>query len=272
MDASSGFRDFEHAGWEGAAEAYAEHWGALTSQSVGPLLDAVGAGPGVTLLDVASGPGYVAAAAAARGARATGVDFSAVMVAAAQRRYPRVTFREGEADALPFPDATFDAVTIAYGLLHFERPDQALAEAYRVLRPGGRVAFTVWATPDQAVGFDIILRAVQAHGDPDVALPPAPPFFRFSDAAECRRALEAVGFRDATVGQLPQVWRLDSPDQFFAAMQHGTVRTAGLLRAQTPAALAAIGAAVRAAGAAYQHGATLEVPMPAVLARAVKPG
>jgi ubiquinone/menaquinone biosynthesis C-methylase UbiE len=269
---SGGFRDFEHAGWEGAAAAYAEFWGPLTRQAVEPLLDAVGAGPGVRLLDVATGPGYVAAAAAARGAWATGVDFSAVMVADAQRHHPEVEFRAGDADALPFPSASFDAVTIAFGLLHFERPEQALGEAYRVLRPGGRVAFTVWAPPDQAVGFEIVLRAVQAHGNPNVALPPAPPFFRFSDAAESCRVLAEIGFREPAVIQVPQVWRLASPAQFFDAMQQGTVRTAGLLRAQTPAALAAIAATVRADAAAYQRGDMLELPMPAVLAQASKPG
>jgi ubiquinone/menaquinone biosynthesis C-methylase UbiE len=265
-----GFRDFEHAGWEGAAEAYAEYWGALTRQAVEPLLDAVGAGPGVRLLDVAAGPGYVAAAAAARGAQATGVDFSAVMVADARRRYPEVEFREGDADALPFPDASFDAVTIAFGVLHFERPEQALAEAYRVLRPGGRVAFTVWATPDRAVGFEIVLRVVQEHGNPHVPLPPASPFFRFSDAEEACRVLTEIGFREPSVTEIPQVWRLASPAQFFDAMQYGTVRTQGLLRAQTPAALAAIGAAVRDAAAAYQRSAGLELPMPAVLGTAAK--
>jgi SAM-dependent methyltransferase len=269
--ASGGFRDFEHAGWEGAAAAYAEHWGALTAQSVGPLLAAVGAGAGVRLLDVATGPGYVAAAATARGARTTGVDFSGVMIAAARQRYPAVAFREGDADALPFPDASFDAVTIAYGLLHFERPDQALAETYRVLRPGGRVAFTVWAPPHQPVGFGIVLRAVEAHGDPNVPLPPAPPFFRFSDAAESTRVLSELGFGDVSVTPVPQVWQLASPEQFFAAMQQGTVRTAGLLRAQTPAALAAIGATMQQDAAAYRRHGALELPMPAVLARAVRP-
>src|SRR5581483_10155196 len=237
--ASGGFRDFEHAGWQEAAQAYTTHWAALTRQAVEPLLDAVGAGPGVRLLDVATGPGHVAGAAAARGARATGVDFAPVMVEAARERYPAVAFQEGEADALPFPDASFDAVTIAYGLLHFERPEQALAEAHRVLQPGGRVAFTVWATPDAAVGFELILRAVERYGNPNVPLPPAPPFFRFSDAEECRRVLGALGFRDVVVSQVPQVWRLRSPEQFFEAMRHGTVRTAGLLRGQAPAGLAA---------------------------------
>src|SRR4051794_9451386 len=269
--ASGGFRDFEHAGWQGAASAYAEHWGALTRQAVEPLLDAVGAGPGVALLDVASGPGYVAGAAAARGARVTGVDFSAVMVAAARQRYPAVAFEQGDADALPFGDARFDAVTIVYGLLHFEHPEQSLSEAFRVLRPGGRLACTVWATPDQAVGFDIVLRAVQAHGNPNVALPPASPFFRFSEAAECERVLTAIGFRDVVVTTVPQVWRLASPARFFEAMQEGTVRTAGLLRAQTPAALAAIGATIRAAAAPYARDGGVELPMPAVLARATKP-
>ena len=276
MTASDGsepraFRDFERAGWETAALPYADAWGALTTQAVGPLLDAVGAGPGVRLLDVATGPGYVAAAAAERGTQATGVDFAAVMVAEGRRRYPQVEFREGEADALPFPDGTFDAVTINFGILHFELPDQALVEAHRVLQPGGRVGFTVWAPPEEAVAFGLVLRAVQAHGDPNVPLPPGPPFFRFSDAEECCRVLQAVGFARPSVQRVPQVWRLPSPAALFDAMQHGTVRTRALLRAQTPEALAAIGTALREAAWAYERDGALELPMPAVLAAGTKP-
>ena len=64
------FRAFEHAGWENVAIQYHDAFASLTTQSIGPLLDAVSAGSGVRLLDVASGPGYVVAAAAERGARA----------------------------------------------------------------------------------------------------------------------------------------------------------------------------------------------------------
>ncbi len=269
--ASGAFRDFEQAGWQTAAGRYADTFGPLTIQAIGPLLDAVGTAPDVRLLDVATGPGYVAGAAAERGAHATGVDFSPVMVAEARRRYPRVAFREGEADCLPFPEETFGAVTINFGLLHFARPEQALAEARRVLRPGGRVGFTVWALPDDAVGFGIVLRAVGAHGNPDVPLPPGPPFFHYSDPAVSRGALEALGFGAVAVYRVPQRWQLPSPAVFFDAMRHGTVRTRALLAAQTPAALEAIAAAVHDALAAYTGQDGLTLPMPALLATGVKP-
>src|SRR5438093_7079751 len=86
------FRKFEHSRWEaeGTAAAYDSSFGSLTTQVIGPLLDAVGAKKGVRLLDVACGPGYAAAAAAERGAEVVGVDFSSAMVELAQRHYPNV--------------------------------------------------------------------------------------------------------------------------------------------------------------------------------------
>jgi ubiquinone/menaquinone biosynthesis C-methylase UbiE len=274
-DASDGpnaFKAFEHKGWQTVATEYRDFWGSLTQQAVAPLLDAVGAAPGVCLLDVATGPGYVAAAAAERGAEAIGVDFSAAMVAEAGRRYPNVTFQEGDAEALAFPAARFDAATIAFGLLHLARPERALSEAQRVLRAGGRVGFTVWAKPEEAVGFQIVLQAIEKQGNPNVSLPPARPFFYFSDPDTSRQALEAAGFIRPQVTKIPQVWRLPSPDALFEAMSTATVRTAGLLRAQTPAALAAIRASVREAASAYATATgSIEIPMPAILASAEKP-
>src|SRR3954471_4997546 len=127
MDAA--FHDFEQAGWEQAADHYGDAFGPLTSQTIPSLLNAADVRAGTRLLDVASGPGYVAAAAAERGAPAVGVDFSSEMVALAARRYPRLEFAEGDAEALAFADRSFDAVAINFGVLHLARPDAALAEA-----------------------------------------------------------------------------------------------------------------------------------------------
>ena len=265
------FSRLEQAGWQKVVKAYQRSFGGLTVQTVEPLLDAVGAGPGVKLLDAAAGPGYLAAAAATRGAKVLGVDFSSSMVAAAQQQHPEVKFHHGNAESLPFESASFDAVGINFGMLHFARPDRALEEACRVLRTGGRFGFTVWSKPDMAVGFHIILDAIRTCGNMNVALPEGPPFFRFSDARECSDALLKAGFTDVRVCEVAQLWRLPSGGALFDAFQTATVRTAALLNAQTHEALVKIRAAVEAATVPYQHATgEIELPMPAVLAAATK--
>jgi SAM-dependent methyltransferase len=265
------FRGFEWAGWQRAAEHYAGTFGSLTIQAVASVLDALGVGPGVKLLDIATGPGYLAGAAAEQGALVHGIDFSPAMVAEAQRRYPALSFTEGDAENLAFPDRAFDAVAMNFGMLHLANPDAALAEAYRVLRPRGRYSFTVWAAPDEAIGFGAVLRAIQAHGRMDVGLPPGPPFFLFSDPDESRRRLQAAGFVQTEVRQLPLVWRVSSSDVAFDAVSRGGVRTAAVLAAQTPEALHRIRQAATATFEHYARGDTLAIPMPAVLASAAKP-
>lgn len=265
------FHAFEQAGWERVAGGYHDAFSRLTTQAVGPLLDAVGAGPGIRLLDVATGPGYAAGEAARRGARATGVDFAAAMLAEARRRVPKADFRQGDAEALPFPESSFDAVVMNFGLLHLARPERALAEACRVLRPGGRAAFTVWAPPEQAVAFGIVLRAVETHGNLNVPIPPGPPFFRFSDEQEFRQTLLGAGFANPRVTRVEQVWKLESTDTLFELMVRSSVRTGALLQAQSPEALGAIRNAIRAGVADYAAGDGICLPMPAVLASAQKP-
>lgn len=188
------FRDFEHAGWTSNVSEYEAAFTRLTRQAVAPLLDAVNLRHGARLLDVATGPGYVAAAAAARGARALGIDFSAPMVAHARAINPAVEFQEGDAEALSFEDCSFDAVVMNFGMLHLARPERAMTEAARVLKRDGCFAFTVWAKPEEAVGFGIILKAIQSHGNPGVQLPEGPSFFRFSDPTECDRNVARSGF------------------------------------------------------------------------------
>lgn len=259
------FHAFEHTGWQHAAIGYGDAFGGLTSQTIAPLLRAAGVDRGTRLLDVASGPGYVAAAAAAAGATVVGVDFSSEMVRLAAAHYPGIRFCEGDAEQLPFEDASFDAVTINFGVLHLARPDAALAEARRVLVPGGRCALTVWARPDASVGFGIVLGAVEKHGRMDVPLPDGPPFFRFSDPDEAARSLRAAGFVDPRVERVPLAWRLDSADALYQAFVEGAVRTAALLRGQTPDAPAAIRRAIADGVDRYRAGSGFELPMAAVL-------
>jgi len=135
-------RAFEHAGWQRAAARYNGTFAQATAPFVAPLLDAAAVAAGKRVLDVACGPGHVAAAAAARRAVAEGLDFSAAMVGVARNAYPEIAVTEGDAEDLPYADGAFDAVVSSFGIHHVPRPDAALAECRRVLAPGGRMLAT----------------------------------------------------------------------------------------------------------------------------------
>ncbi len=264
------FKGFEHVGWQSVASQYQQYFVALTQQTMAPMLDALHVTPGTRLLDVACGPGFLAAEAARRGVNAVGLDFSASMVTIASQHYPEVLFLVGDAETLPFPEHTFDAVVLNFGLLHLEHPEQALREIYRVLRAGGRFALTLWGRQEETTGFDITLHAVQSHGNPNVSLPPAPPFFRFSEPSELERVLREAGFAQPTIKQLPLLWHLPSADSLFEVMMTASVRMRGVLERQSTEALTAIRHTIHEATQAYECDGSIELPMPALLAATAK--
>ncbi len=98
--------------WNRGAEAYAVAFAGIVDKGVAPTLDGAGVGKGTRVLDVATGPGILAAAAAERGAIATGVDFAEDMIAVARRTHPEIAFEVADAADLPFDDASFDAVQL----------------------------------------------------------------------------------------------------------------------------------------------------------------
>ena len=257
------FRDFEREGWQRAAAVYERSWARVTAQTAAPLLDAAGVGSGSAMLDVCSGPGTIAGAAAARGAEARGIDLLENFVDMARRRHPDARFETGDAEALPFADGAFDAVVSGYGIIHLPRPAAALAEMARVLRSGGRLAVSVWAPPEPGTGLGVALAAIQAHADTSVALPHGPDFFQFSAPGALAAALSEAGLEDVSVSRLEQVWRPDGEDALWTMIADAGVRLSGLLRAQTPERRAAVREAV-AAGVRALPDATA-VPMPALV-------
>ena len=265
------FKQLEQAAWLAKAAIYDEVLAALTAQAIAPILDAFGTLRGKHVLDVACGTGHLTAAAARRGADVEGLDFAATMVAKAVENYPNLRFVEGDAEALPYADESFDAVTCAFGLLHMEHPDKAIKEIHRVLREGGTLAFTVWCGPDQGGEFfALIADAIQAHGTMDVPLPPAPPAFHFADPGVCERVLHAAGFRHLKRAALPLVWRGAKPEDVLDLADKGTVRTSMQLRAQTDTARAQIHRELLKAAKRHRSVDGIALAWPAILVTAVK--
>lgn len=170
------FAAFERVGWEDAdiVANYDDYLAIVTRQSIPALLDDAQVRAGLRVLDVATGGGYAVEAAFQRGADATGIDFSRRQVDLARKRHATLRYEQADAESLPFEQGSFDAVISAFGMCHLPNPDLALREAHRVLKSGGRVAFSVWDVPERAVGVGVVYAAIRTHGSTEVGLPVGP--------------------------------------------------------------------------------------------------
>jgi SAM-dependent methyltransferase len=267
------FDAFEVAGWSTKeAGAYDALAGRVTSRLAEPLLDAVAAGQDTKLVDVATGPGYVAAAAVARGADVVGVDLAETMLAFARERVPAAEFVQGDATSLPFGDATFSAYTAAFVLLHLGRPESAAAEAARVLRPGGLAAFTVWDVPSRGRWLGVMLDAVHDVGAPPPAdVPLGPPLFRFADDDELTRLLDGAGLTNASVQTIDFTLELESGDELWDGLIEGSVRVGPLVRGQREDVRHAIRARYDELLEEYRAGEGFDVPVAVKLGSGRKP-
>lgn len=148
-----------------AAEVYEEFFvPALFGQWAGPIVNAANVKPGDHVLDVACGTGVVAREAARRLGRTgkvVGLDCNDGMLAVARRTAPDIDWRLGQAEALPFEDCIFDAVTCQFALMFFEDRGTALKEMWRVLKPGGRMAVATWDRLEHSPGYAAMVTLLQ---------------------------------------------------------------------------------------------------------------
>ena len=265
------FKRFERDGYSRVAEGYAKKTARVSSQSNDSILDAVAAGPGTRLLDVACGPGFLTASAVKRGVIVVALDFAPNMVAIARSVNPDVEIHEGDAENLPFDDGRFDAVVCSLGILHFPNPEHAIAEAFRVLRSGGRYAFSCWTPPAVNPLMDLILRSIETHGTLELDLPAGPPAFRFGDPTECEKVLSESGFVDTTTTEVSVFWPSDTPETFVQELPSSTARIGPMLTMQSDEQRKKIEQAMIEAAGEYPTEDGVNIPSGLIVAEGRKP-
>src|ERR1700730_6362082 len=194
------FRSFERQRLDNLAATYHDFFTPVTALAIKPLLEAVGLRADTYLLDVATGPGSLAAEVLKSGARPIGVDLSPGMIELARNSYPGIDFRIAEVEHLPFADRSFDAVVCNFGLGHFPEPESSVAECVRTLKQGRRLALSWWDDPSRQRIQGLFREAIAEVGaapPPDV--PAGYSILRFSDTDEFRRLLEGAGLTEVTV-------------------------------------------------------------------------
>ena len=189
-------RRVQRYGWDLAAASYDTLWQAQLAPAQQALLDLAALRPGEAVLDVACGPGHLTRAAAQAvgdGGRVAGVDLSGQMIDAALQRMPpglatRTSFLRMDGESLAWPDAHFDVVLCALGLMYMPDPVQALREMHRVLRPGGRAVLAVWGQRARC-GWSAVFPIVDA----EVASEVCPLFFGLGQHQALARACADAG-------------------------------------------------------------------------------
>lgn len=214
------FKAFEAAGWSARAASYDALMARATGFAIAPLLEHVA--PGDRVLDVGCGPGTLVAAAAERGAHATGVDLAEGMVQEARRRHPDLTFLQGDAEALPFADGAFDVALGAFLVNHTPDAEAAIRELRRVART---VALAAWGPEDEVAFLALPAAAAQGLG----GVPEGPDSERYARPD----ALAALLGPDATVTTVRETLHVDTLDALWDGVRGGTVRTAARIEAAT---------------------------------------
>lgn len=191
--------------WDAASRGYAEEVAPyLMSAFADALVQRLGVDGQTEVLEVGAGSGALTEVLFSRVKSLLATDFAPQMVHILRERLEtsgatNVRYAVMDGQSLELEDSSFDAAASSFALMLFPDRDKGFAELCRVVRPGGRVAVSGWAGPDQFEGFGLLLAAMRA-AFPDMPPPPSPPpIFGLADPADFKSRMEAAGFRDVEV-------------------------------------------------------------------------
>ena len=189
--------------WGGRARDWAELQEGQCRPVYLAAYDRLQLGAGWTHLEVGCGAGMAAQLSAGRGASVRGLDASPALLNIAQERVPSAEFLEGDLEALPYADDSFDLVTGFNSFQYAGNPAVALGEARRVARPGGQVFIMTWGEPEGMEAASL-LRALGPLMPPPP--PGAPGPFALSDEAALRAFAGGAGLEPLEVFDVPSPW------------------------------------------------------------------
>lgn len=211
--------------WNEVANAYAHATQKITAPFARDMVRLAGIRKGERVLDIATGPGAAAVAAAQAGARVTATDLSPAFVAILRDRLERegvdgVDVRIMDGLALDAEDDVFDAAVSNFGVFLFPDRLQGFREARRVVKPGGRAAFTSFAPPPPD-GWAAFIRGAATRAFPD--LPPAPPvrFLELGDPERFARELQHAGFAEVAIETVEREATWTDTNAAWAALAEG---------------------------------------------------
>jgi SAM-dependent methyltransferase len=226
------FDDHERSQWAGRATAYEDSLAALCAHPAAFVLDAAEVNAGTRLLDVGTGTGTVAALACARAAQVTAIDAEPSMLTLARRHAPAANVRHAILPDLPFSDDHFDSAVANFVINHVGDPLATLIELRRVVRPGGRIAVTIWPYPPPPAQ-QLWSRIFDAAGvDRATDLPRLAPGKDFSRTRDgLSELLRRAGLDNVSCDAITWIHRTD-PEAWWNGPANGIGATGTLMRRQ----------------------------------------